>query len=79
MSEKKVPEPAKVFLPVDGNGNQLKEGDRVYVFGINYDEAYHGVLKRNIEYPHISDWYVAYDNGEELIVLDFSQVYKEVE
>ena len=57
----------------------LKEGDRVYVDGFSDDwkpQRFYGTLHKNIEYPHVSEWYIRYDDGQEFAVLDNSLVFK---
>ena len=54
----------------------LSENDRVYVYDFD-GTKYYGVLLKNTEYPHVSEYYIKYDDGQELAVLDMEQVYKE--
>lgn len=64
---------------LDGDGRVLHEGDRV--FSYDYDEQLtirrmYGTLHKNEDFPHVSEWYVAYDDGEECAVLDMSSIFK---
>jgi len=57
----------------------LKEGDRVYSY--DYDNnskpsRYYGTLRKNTDYPHVSEWYIAYDDGHDCAVLEMSLVFK---
>ncbi len=67
-------------VPLDGNGQVLQEGDRVYSY--DYDVALvepqrcYGTLHKNEDYPQVSDWYIAYDDGQECAVLNMSLVFK---
>ncbi len=66
----------KVF---DANGQLLQAGDRVYSY--DYDDngkpqRVYGNFYKNIEYPQVSDWYIAYDDGKECAVLDMATVFK---
>lgn len=57
----------------------LKEGDRVYSFDYDKDlkpSRYYGTLHKNTDYPHVSEWYIAYDDGHDCAVLDMSLVFK---
>ncbi len=66
----------------DGEGKVLHEGDRVY----SYDNAlppatglqrFYGTLRKNDEkFKDVSEWYVEYDDGEDLAVLDFGKLFK---
>ncbi len=61
------------------NNVALQEGDRVYCYDTVINGQiirFYGTLKRNIEYPHVSDWYVEYDDGEKFAVLDMSVLFK---
>jgi hypothetical protein len=66
-------------VPIDGDGQVLHEGDRVYSYG--YDDKWkpqrlYGTLHKNEDYPEVSDWYIAYDDGQECAVLEMSLVFK---
>lgn len=65
--------------PIDGNGWKLFEGDRVYTH--DYDKSgrvirCYGTLHKNEDYPNVSDYYIAYDDGGEFAVLEMGLVYK---
>ncbi len=56
----------------------LHEGDRVYCHDY-YDGKVircYGTLHKNLDYPHVSDWYICYDDGMQCAVLDLSLVFK---
>jgi hypothetical protein len=66
-------------VPIDGDGQVLHEGDRVYSYG--YDDNWkpqrlYGTLHKNEDFSEVSEWYIAYDDGEECAVLDMSLVFK---
>lgn len=66
-------------VPLDGDGQVLHEGDRVYSY--DYDKnlkpsRYYGTLHKNEDYPNVSEWYIAYDDGQECAVLEMSLVFK---
>lgn len=66
-------------VPTDGDGQRLHDGDRVYSYGYNKDmkpERLYGTLHKNEDYPEVSEWYIAYDDGEECAVLELSLVFK---
>jgi hypothetical protein len=51
-------------VPIDGDGQVLHEGDRVYSYG--YDDKWkpqriYGTLHKNEDFPEVSEWYIAYD------------------
>jgi hypothetical protein len=54
---------------------KLQEGDRVYSFDFDGSRVY-GIIYKNKEYPEVSEWYIAYDDGKENAVLDINQVFK---
>jgi hypothetical protein len=61
----------------DGNGKELKVGDRVWAFDFDGTKCY-GVLCEN-DYPMTSadyPYYIKYDDGAENLVVDFSLVWK---
>lgn len=60
---------------IDGNGKEVKEGERVATFDIDGSMVY-GTLHRNVEFPHVSDYYVKFDDGEECAVLDMDLIFK---
>lgn len=60
---------------LDGTGQILHEGDRVYAYDINGKRVY-GTLLPNDEYKDVSEWYVKYDDGAECAVLDFNFIWK---
>lgn len=66
-------------VPIDGDGQVLHEGDRVYSYG--YDDNWkpqrlYGTLHKNEDFPTVSEWYIAYDDGQECAVLEMSLVFK---
>ena len=66
-------------VPIDGDGRVLHEGDRVYSYG--YDDNWkpkrlYGTLHKNEDFPEVSKWYIAYDDGQECAVLEMSLVFK---
>ena len=66
-------------VPIDGDGQVLHEGDRVYSY--DYDKNLkpsrcYGTLHKNEDYPEVSEWYIAYDDGQECAVLEMSLVFK---
>ena len=66
-------------VPFDGDGLVLHEGDRVYSY--DYDKNLkpsrcYGTLHKNEDYPNVSEWYIAYDDGQECAVLEISLVFK---
>lgn len=66
---------AQAFEPIDGDGNRLHEGDRVYSYDFDSSRVY-GTLHKNEDHPEVSDYYIEYDDGQECAVLDISSVYK---
>jgi hypothetical protein len=57
-----------------------KEGDRVYTPDFDKNGKLvkiYGTLKRNVEYPNVSEWYVAYDDGLDCAVLSFDYIFFE--
>ena len=65
-------------VPMDGEGQRLHEGDRVYTydaFAANHTRIY-GTLYKNSEYPEVSEWYVDYDDANQCAVLDFGLLWK---
>jgi hypothetical protein len=65
-------------LPLDGDGQVLQEGDRVFTHGftdIGWGRHY-GILHINTEFPEVSDWCIYYDDREQFAVLDFADVFK---
>jgi hypothetical protein len=66
-------------VPLDGDGQVLHEGDRVYSYdyGKNLKPSRcYGTLHKNEDYPNVSEWYIAYDDGQECAVLEMSLVFK---
>lgn len=61
-------------MAYDANGQALAEGDRVKT--MDFDGWVYGTLHRNTEHPHVSEWYVAYDDGEESAVLSLNHIWK---
>ena len=59
---------------IDGNGNILKEGDRVWTYDWGYKKIY-GTLKLN-DYWYVSEWSVMWDDGEDCAVLSFATIWK---
>jgi len=71
--------PVLAAVPLDGDGQRLQDGDRVYSYGYNKDmkpKRLYGTLHKNKDYPEVSEWYIAYDDGEECAVLELSLVFK---
>lgn len=58
----------------DVNGQALAEGDRVKT--LDFSGWVYGTLHKNTQYPHVSEWYVAYDDGGENAVLSFKYLLK---
>ena len=53
---------------------EIKEGQKV--FCLDFDGSrINGTIHKNKEYPHVSEWYTKYEDGEECAVLDINQVY----
>mgnify|MGYP006268344627 CR=1 FL=1 len=74
---------AKPMLPavlIDGDGQVLHEGDRVYSYDYDVEtvapQRCYGTLYKNEDYPEVSEWYIAYDDGQECAVLEMSLVFK---
>lgn len=66
-------------VTVDGDGQVLHEGDRVYSY--DYDKNLkpsrcYGTLHKNEDFPEVSEWYITYDDGQECAVLEMSLVFK---
>jgi len=63
---------------LDGQGIVLKEGDTVweYTFEGGKVVPIYGTLHRNTEFPHVSDWFVKVEGGEDFAVLDFTNMFK---
>ena len=74
----KTDKPILSAAPLDGYGNILQEGDRVYTHGFtdNGRGRHYGSLHKNDEFPNVSDWFIDYDDGEQYAVLDFDDVFK---
>ena len=70
--------PVLAAVPLDGDGQTLHEGDRVFTHGFtdNGWSRHYGTLHRNTEFPEVSDWWIDYDDKEEFAVLDFGDVFK---
>lgn len=66
------------WCPLDGDGQVLHEGDRVYCYDYvdMKPKRCYGILHKNKDYPHVSDWYITYDDGQECAVLEISLVFK---
>ncbi len=62
-------------MPLDGNNIEIENGDRVYSFDWDGSIVF-GTLYSNDDYPEVSEWYIAYDDGFEGAVLDMRFVYK---
>jgi hypothetical protein len=58
----------------DVNGQALAEGDRVKT--LDFSGWVYGTLHKNTKYPHVSEWYVAFDDGEEYAVLSYNNIWK---
>ena len=69
MNEKEIIE---VHYPTTGK-EVFNEGDKVWAPGIDGDKKY-GTLHKNTEHPHVSEWYIKYDDGEECAALDMFYV-----
>jgi len=67
-------------VPIDGDGQVLHEGDRVYSYDYNVEtvapQRCYGTLHKNEDFPEVSEWYIAYDDGQECAVLEMSLVFK---
>ena len=67
-------------VPLDGDGQTLHEGDRVYSYDYNVEtvapQRCYGTLHKNEDYTEVSEWYIAYDDGQECAVLEMSLVFK---
>jgi hypothetical protein len=70
--------PVLAAVPLDGDGQTLHEGDRVFTHGFtdNGWGRHYGTLHRNTEFPEVSDWWIDYDDKEQCAVLDFADVFK---
>jgi hypothetical protein len=82
-TEQEAPPIANVLLPavpIDGDGQVLHEGDRVYSYDYDLEtfapQRCYGTLHKNEDYPEVSEWYIAYDDGQECAVLEMSLVFK---
>jgi hypothetical protein len=60
--------------PIDGNGVELNIGDRAFAYDFTGEKVF-GRFEDN-EYKHVSEWAVAYDDGETCAVLDLRQLWK---
>lgn len=58
---------------IGGNENKLYDGERVYAHDLDGTKAY-GTLRRGSD--DFYEWYVEYDDGEDLLVLDPKQLFK---
>lgn len=70
--------PVLAAVLIDGDGQKLHEGDRVFTydaFASNHERIY-GTLYKNSEFPNVSDYYVSYDDGQDCAVLDFTTLFK---
>ncbi len=58
----------------------LKEGDRVYVYDNNMGtispRKCYGTLRKIVDYPKVSEYYIAFDDGQEYVVSPMSLVFK---
>ena len=67
-------------VPIDGDGQVLHEGDRVYSYDYDVEtvapQRCYGTLHKNEDYPEVSEWCIDYDDGQECAVLDMSLVFK---
>lgn len=54
---------------------KFKERDRVFVHDMNGDRCY-GFIRKNVDHPNVSEWYIEYDDGKQMAVLDLNQVYQ---
>jgi len=60
---------------LDGHGCVLKEGDMICAFKGDEVVPIYGTLHKNTEFPHVSDWFVKIEGGEDF-VLNFEDVFK---
>lgn len=63
------------MILIDGNGEELSHGERVYSFDFD-GKKYYGTLYKNEDYPEVSLWYIKYDDGNEFAVLEYKLVFK---
>lgn len=57
---------------IDGNENKLYDGERVYAHDLDSKRV--GTLKKGSD--DFYQWYVEYDDGEDLLVLNPKQLFK---
>lgn len=55
--------------------NKLNPGDRVFCYDWTGQKCF-GILHRNEDYPEVSEFFIRYEDGEELAVLDINSVFK---
>ncbi len=60
---------------IDPQGFELNVGDRVCAFDLD-GHKYEGILLLNSDHPHVSKYYVKYDDGNECDVLDLKLIWK---
>lgn len=65
---------AKIITNI--RGEVFTEGDRVMAFDIDGRTRCFGILMENIGYKNVSDFFVKYDDGKEMAVLDFDFLWK---
>ncbi len=53
----------------------FNEGDRVYSYDFDGSKVY-GTIHKNTDNSEVSEWYIKYDDGKELAVLDLTTVFK---
>ena len=70
--------PMLAAVLIDGDGQKLHEGDRVFTYDVftPKQQRIYGTLYKNSEFPNVSDYYVSYDDGEDCAVLDFTTLFK---
>ena len=62
---------------IDGDGNVLHDGDRVYTNDCFDNKRVYGTLKEPEEMAKYPDtWTVKYDDGEECLVLRPAELFK---
>jgi hypothetical protein len=64
---------------IAAHGETLHDGDMVYTHDYNNDGKvvrFYGTLYVNEDNPEVSDWCIAYDDGNECAVLEMNLVFK---
>lgn len=62
-------------IVIDANNQSLHDGSRVYTYDFDGKTKIYGTLREN-EFKNVSEWYVAYDDGNDCAVLDFKALWK---